>query len=208
MTPLSYDEFKQYEIHDSQELEDLKQYHDNMSGIGQHFEYRFRFPNNYGASVVKHQNSYGYEDDLFELAVLHFYGENSDDSEITYSTDITEDVIGWLSSKKVRKYLRKIMSLNEDGKLPEKDEMKEEVNEVKENQISLANLNREELEELLDEINDRIDEAEIDEEAESIRKEARRAAKTIKVMLEELGKAGVDEDIAIEVIKGVIQAGR
>ena len=40
--------------------------------------YRFRFPeNNYGASVVKNFGSYGYDENLWELALIHFDGDVS-----------------------------------------------------------------------------------------------------------------------------------
>lgn len=35
-------------------------------------QYVFRFENNYGASIVKHLGSYGYDEDLWELGVLRF----------------------------------------------------------------------------------------------------------------------------------------
>ncbi len=41
-------------------------------------QYIFRFPNNYGASVVKHLGSYGSSEDLWELAVLRFEGDKWD----------------------------------------------------------------------------------------------------------------------------------
>jgi hypothetical protein len=67
--------------------------------------HKYKFPNGYGASVVKHEYSYGGTDGLWELAVL-----DSED-EITYHTPITQDVIGHLSWDNVEKYLQEIKEL-------------------------------------------------------------------------------------------------
>lgn len=74
-------------------------------------QYIFRFENNYGASVVKHCGSYGHEDDLWELAVLSFYGEGLWDWELNYDTDITDDVIGHCDDSEIREILAKIKEL-------------------------------------------------------------------------------------------------
>ncbi len=84
---------------------DLKKYlvfasNDFMGGLA----YKFRFPNNYGASVVKHRGSYGNRDDLFELAVMYR-------DELNYNTPITNDVLGYIGNKEVMKTLREIMKL-------------------------------------------------------------------------------------------------
>ena len=76
-------------------------------GIG----YKFRFPNNYGASVVKHWFSYGHEEDLWELAVIKFNDETPDNWDIVYDTPITEDVEGWLTDEDVRNLLQQIKDL-------------------------------------------------------------------------------------------------
>lgn len=52
-------------------------------------QYIFRFPNNYGASVISGPYSYGGTRGLWELAVLIF-----PQGEITYDTPITNDVLG------------------------------------------------------------------------------------------------------------------
>ena len=69
----------------------------------------FRFENGYGASVIKHLFSYGHRDDLWELAVLKFDGDET--SHICYDTELTDDVIGYLSDEEVRSYLEKIKEL-------------------------------------------------------------------------------------------------
>ena len=69
--------------------------------------YEFKFDNNYGASIIKHGGSYGNKDDLFELAVLY-------DGYITYSTEITGDVLGWLTNDDVLFYLSEIKDLEEE----------------------------------------------------------------------------------------------
>lgn len=73
--------------------------------------YVFRFPNGYGASVVKHSGSYGHREDLWELAVVKFYDEGDDDWNLNYDTDITDDVIGHLADEEVRDLLKQIMEL-------------------------------------------------------------------------------------------------
>lgn len=70
--------------------------------------YRFRFENNYGASVVQHELSYGGRNGLWELAVLHFEG---DVWELDYDTEITDDVLGWLEGSEVEPLLKQISEL-------------------------------------------------------------------------------------------------
>lgn len=67
----------------------------------------YRFPNGYGASVVRHERSYGGRSGLFELAVL-----DSND-EICYDTPITtgSSVIGWLTLEQVDTLLDDISKL-------------------------------------------------------------------------------------------------
>ena len=66
------------------------------------------FDNGYGVSVVKHENSYGGNKGLFELAVLEGTAENF---VITYSTGITEDVLGNLSEADVTEQMIKVQNL-------------------------------------------------------------------------------------------------
>lgn len=82
----------------------------NRAGMAQHL---FSFPNGYGASVVRHFGTYGYEDGLFELAVLDQVIQEEDGYhvELTYDTPITDDVLGWLSVEEVLEILGAIKSL-------------------------------------------------------------------------------------------------
>lgn len=64
----------------------------------------YRFPNGYGASVIKHKGSYGYKKGLWELAVLY-------EGELCYDTEITNDVIGHLNDPEVDALLRRIQQL-------------------------------------------------------------------------------------------------
>lgn len=67
--------------------------------------YKAKFKNGYGISIIKHENSYGHEDDLWEIAVL-----KGDD--LCYDTGITDDVVGWLADFEVISYALKIEALN------------------------------------------------------------------------------------------------
>ena len=70
--------------------------------------YRYEFPNGYGASVLNSTYSHGGEAGLYELAVLK-------DSDICYSTPITNDVIGHLTAEEVTELLREIEVLPKEG---------------------------------------------------------------------------------------------
>lgn len=72
-------------------------------------QYVFKFKNNYGASVVKRPGSYGFDKDLWELAVI--YWDNDDEWFITYDTCITSDVIGYLTNAEVDELLVRISKL-------------------------------------------------------------------------------------------------
>ena len=72
-------------------------------------QYIFKFENSYGASIVKHNGSYGHEQDLWELAVIKFGYDGYWD--LTYSTEITDDVLGWLTDEEVKELLARIKGL-------------------------------------------------------------------------------------------------
>ena len=67
------------------------------------YHWRFYFPNGYGASVIN--DGYGREMGLFELAVL------GSDRHLCYTTEITDDVIGWLEPVDVFALLNRIAKL-------------------------------------------------------------------------------------------------
>ena len=68
----------------------------------------YKFPNGYGAFVVRHSFSYGGDKGLWELAVIRYNGDHFD---IDYSTPITDDVLGYLSEEDVDTILDKIAAL-------------------------------------------------------------------------------------------------
>jgi hypothetical protein len=68
-----------------------------------------KFENNYGASVVKHDYSYGNKQGLYELAIIK-YDENGY-WDLCYDTPITNDVLGYLTEDNVTDYLIQIEQL-------------------------------------------------------------------------------------------------
>lgn len=81
--------------------------HSRIGGI----QRLWRFENGYGASVVQNVISYGYEQGLWELAVLRYSGPGEIDSYLDYSTPITDDVIGHLTEDGIAVLIEKIRNL-------------------------------------------------------------------------------------------------
>lgn len=82
----------------------IEKFNDELGGI----HYIFRFPNNYGASVVKGKYTYGGDKDLWEMALIYFHDE-SNDYKLVYEKDFEVDVIGYLTVYQVNELLRKII---------------------------------------------------------------------------------------------------
>lgn len=76
--------------------------------------YIFKFPNGYGASVIKHIGSYGFSEDLWELAAIKFETDLSeamhkpDDWRITHIAELDLDIEGYLTDERVRELLNDI----------------------------------------------------------------------------------------------------
>lgn len=83
---------------------EFKDMPDSYQGI----QATIKFDNGYGASIVRHNFSYGHEDGLYELAVL-----DSRD-RLTYDTPVTDDVLGYLSEDEVTDALKQIQELPSD----------------------------------------------------------------------------------------------
>lgn len=69
----------------------------------------YQFDNGYGASVIQHSGSYGYDQGLWELAVIKWTGEG--EFVLVYDTGLAEDVIGHLTEEEVEDWLTKINAL-------------------------------------------------------------------------------------------------
>jgi hypothetical protein len=87
----------------------MKQYQTETNYINDGVQHKYTFPNNYGASVVKHDFSYGGKSGLWELAVLDYSIDKI--GEMCYTSGITEDVIGHLTWKNVEEFLLEIKQL-------------------------------------------------------------------------------------------------
>ena len=66
---------------------------------------RMHFDNGYGVSVVSHTFSYGGKNGLYELAVL------DSDGNLTYSTEVTSDVLGHLTEENVTEHMIEVQNI-------------------------------------------------------------------------------------------------
>mgnify|MGYP006935503526 CR=1 FL=1 len=66
------------------------------------------FPNGYGVSIVKFPGSYGYDEDLYEVAVIK---GTEDDFEICYDMPITDDVMGHCDECDVENIMKEVAAL-------------------------------------------------------------------------------------------------
>jgi hypothetical protein len=76
--------------------------------IGGGVQAKHFFDNGYGVSVVKLYGAYGYEEGLYELAVLKGVEENW---QICYDTHITNDVLGYQTPEEIEQLLCEVEKL-------------------------------------------------------------------------------------------------
>lgn len=72
--------------------------------IGNGLQAVMNFDNDYGVSVVKFNGSYGYHQDLWEVAILY-------KDSLAYHTDITDDVLGHQTEQDVDDVMKKVQTL-------------------------------------------------------------------------------------------------
>ena len=72
--------------------------------IGNGVQAVINFDNNYGVSVVKFNGSYGYQQDLWEVAILY-------KGILTYNTGITDDVLSYQTDEDVTEVMKKVQML-------------------------------------------------------------------------------------------------
>lgn len=70
----------------------------------------YKFPNGYGASVIKGGMAYGSDDAPYELAVIKFRTDR-DGFDLCYDTHITDDVIGNQTEAQIVELLYQIKNL-------------------------------------------------------------------------------------------------
>ena len=66
------------------------------------------FPNGYGVSIVRFPGSYGFQDDLYEVAIIK---GTLDEFEICYDTPIADDVLGHRDEQDINNILEEVQSL-------------------------------------------------------------------------------------------------
>lgn len=95
---------------------DLKDYSKYVVNEGvRHFDINYkvlRFENDYSASIINGGSSYTGGSDEFEVAVIRFTNEDNDDYRLVYNTEITDDVLSYLSNDEVLDVLKDIKELS------------------------------------------------------------------------------------------------
>lgn len=84
-------------------VKDFEKYAKKGRGFEENKQIVYKFPNGYGASVVHGEYTYG-----LELAVIKFTGN---DFVLDYSTEITDDVRGYLDQESLERTLQGIFDL-------------------------------------------------------------------------------------------------
>ena len=72
-------------------------------------QYLYKFENGYGASVIRNHISYGGDEGSWELAVITWNEVGT--WNLCYSTEITNDVLGYLEEEDVEEILDRIKNL-------------------------------------------------------------------------------------------------
>ena len=72
--------------------------------LGNGLQATMNFDNNYGVSVIKFTGSYGYRQNLWEVAILY-------KEELTYDTDIADNVLGSQTKQDVTDVMKKVQAL-------------------------------------------------------------------------------------------------
>ena len=95
------DEFKDF-VTNREDVDNL------LDPIEKGIRYRICFPEvGYGASIIKHYGSYGYEKDLWELALLSNH-DGDGKWRLKYTELVGDDVLGCLTDEQVNKILKYI----------------------------------------------------------------------------------------------------
>ena len=73
----------------------------------------YKFDNGYGASLVRHPGSLGFESNLYEVAVIRWV--EPDAWKLCFTSPITDDVIGNLDEDHVMAVLESIEAMEVEG---------------------------------------------------------------------------------------------
>ena len=92
----------------------FKEYLRSASDLCDGVHYVYQFANNYGASIIKHNGSYGHENDLWELGLIKYDENDYQIWHLVYDEDRFTDVIGYLTDKDVEELLDYIMNYKGD----------------------------------------------------------------------------------------------
>lgn len=75
-------------------------------------QWLYRYPNDYGASVITGLGSYTDKEHPYELAVLFFYGPDDGEFILSLGDPVTSDVMPCLSADDVARTLKQIEELS------------------------------------------------------------------------------------------------